>query len=431
VRQLLVRELELSDADVYESDGMIALTDVLELAELDVPEHRYQPWEPVMPEPFQHEGETEEERNVFAIIRRGDVLLHHPYDSFSASVQRLVEEAADDPAVLAIKQTLYRTGANSPIAKALVRAAESGKQVAVLVEVSARFDEAANLRWAEALEDAGVHVTYGLVGLKTHAKVTLIVRYEDGRPRTYCHVGTGNYHARTARLYTDLGVLTCDPEVGFDLVNLFHFLTGYAPDQQYGRLVVAPRDMRRVFDERIRREVEIQRGGGQGRIVAKLNALDDEQVIQELYRASQAGVRIDLVVRGHCRLRPGLPGYSDNVRVRSIVGRFLEHDRVYCFGNGGDPEIFIASADWRRRNLADRVEAMVPVGDPALRRTLLHVLDVALRDNRGAWELLPDGTYVQRFPEPGEEEVDFQATMMAEALSRAHRSGRPWEVTDA
>jgi polyphosphate kinase len=431
VRQLLVRELELSDADVYESDGMIALTDLVELAELDVPEHRYPPWEPVVPEPFQHEGETEEERNVFSIIRRGDVLLHHPYDSFSASVQRLVEEAADDPAVLAIKQTLYRTGANSPIARALVRAAERGKQVAVLVEVSARFDEAANVRWAEALEDAGVHVTYGLVGLKTHAKVTLIVRYEEGRPRTYCHVGTGNYHARTARIYTDLGVMTCDPEVGFDLVNLFHFLTGYAPDQQYGRLVVAPRDMRRVFDERIRREVEIQRGGGRGRILAKLNALDDELVIQELYRASQAGVQVDLVVRGHCRLRPGLPGYSENIRVRSIVGRFLEHDRVYCFGNGGEPEIFIGSADWRRRNLAERVEAMVPVTDPALRASLLHVLQVALADNRLAWELEPDGQYVQRVPAAGEEEVDFQAAMMAEALARAHKGGRPWEVTDA
>jgi polyphosphate kinase len=431
VRELLVRELELAAEDTYETEGLIAPADLADLADLDVPEHRYAAWEPVVPEPFQHEGETEDERNVFAIIARGDVLLHHPYDSFSASVQRLVEEAADDPAVLAIKQTLYRTGANSPIVKALLRAAERGKQVAVLVEVSARFDEANNLQWAEVLEDVGVHVTYGLVGLKTHAKVTLIVRYEDGRPRCYCHIGTGNYHARTARIYSDLGVMTCDHALGMDLVNLFHFLTGYAPDQQYARLVVAPRDMRRVFDECIRREVAIQQGGGRGRIVAKLNALDDDATIQELYRASQAGVSIDLVVRGHCRLRPGLPGYSENIHVRSIVGRFLEHDRVYCFGNAGEPEIFLGSADWRRRNLAERVEAMAPVTDPALRGRLTHVLDVALADNRLAWELAPDGQYVQRHPAPGEDEVDFQETMMREALERSRRGGRPWEIAEA
>jgi polyphosphate kinase len=431
VRELLVRELELGPDDTYEAEGLIAPADLMEIAELDLPEHRFLAWEPVVPEPFQHEGETEDERNVFAIIRRGDVLLHHPYDSFSASVQRLVEEAADDPAVLAIKQTLYRTGANSPIVKALLRAAERGKQVAVLVEVSARFDEANNLQWAEVLEDAGVHVTYGLVGLKTHAKVTLIVRYEEGRPRAYCHIGTGNYHARTARIYSDLGVMTCDAALGLDLINVFHFLTGYAPDQHYARLVVAPRDMRRVFDERIRREVQIQRAGGRGRIVAKLNALDDDGIIQELYRASQAGVKIDLVVRGHCRLRPGLPGYSDNIRVRSIVGRFLEHDRVYCFGNGGEPEIFLGSADWRRRNLAERVEAMVPVADPALRARLMHVLDVALADNRLAWELAADGQYEQLFPAPGEPEADYQETMMREALDRSRRGGRPWEVAEA
>jgi polyphosphate kinase len=431
VRELLVRELELSPEDLYETTGLIAPADLAGLADLDLPEHRYPAWEPVVPEPFQHEGETDDERNVFSIIRRGDVLLHHPYDSFSGSVQRLVEEAADDPAVLAIKQTLYRTGSSSPIVKALLRAAERGKQVAVLVEVSARFDEANNLQWAEVLEDAGVHVTYGLVGLKTHAKVTLIVRYEGDRPRTYCHIGTGNYHARTARIYSDLGVMTCDPALGLDLVNVFHFLTGYAPDQQYASLVVAPRDMRRVFEERIRAEVEVQRAGGTGRIVAKLNALDDEGIIQALYRASQAGVRVDLVVRGHCRLRPGLPGYSDNIRVRSIVGRFLEHDRVYCFGNGGDPVIYLGSADWRRRNLAERVEAMVPVLDPALRARLVHVLEVALADNRLAWELAADGQYVQLHAAPGEPEVDYQEMMMREALDRSRRGGRPWELAEA
>lgn len=333
VRQLLMRELELDPADVYETDGLLALADCMELAELDLPDHRFAPWEPVVPEPFLHEGETEEEQTIFDLIRGGDVLVHHPYDSFAATVQRLVEEAADDPAVVAIKQTLYRTSDESPIVKALLRAAGRGKQVAVLVELQARFDEANNIEWAQMLENAGVHVTYGLVGLKTHTKVTLIVRYEGGRPRTFCHIGTGNYHARTARLYSDLGLLTCDPDLGLDLVNLFHFLTGHAPDQQYRRLVVAPRDMRRVFEELIRREATVQEQHGTGRIVAKMNALDDAGIIRELYRASQAGVRIDLIVRGHSRLRPGLPGYSDNVRILSIIGRFLEHDRIFYFQN--------------------------------------------------------------------------------------------------
>ncbi|HEV2149704.1 MAG TPA: polyphosphate kinase 1 [Longimicrobiaceae bacterium] len=429
VRQLLLRELALAPEDVYESDSLLGPADCAALAELDLPALRFPPWEPVVPEPFLYEGETEEEQNVFAIIRRGDVLVHHPYDSFSATVQRLLDEAADDPDVLAIKQTLYRTGNQSPVVRALMRAAERGKQVAALVEVTARFDEANNMQWAEVLEDAGVHVAYGLVGLKTHTKVTLVVRYEEGRPRTYCHVGTGNYHARTARLYSDLGLLTCDPEIGFDLVNLFHFLTGYAPDQQYGRLVVAPRDMRRVFEERIAREVERQRHHGDGRIVAKLNALDDVEIIQELYRASREGVRIDLLVRGHSRLRPGLPGYSDNVRVVSIVGRFLEHDRVYWFRNGGDTEILIGSADWRHRNLAERVEALVPVADPQLQERIVRMLEHALRDNQLSWELQPDGRYVRRRPAPGEPEVNYHALLMRDALERTHKGARPWELT--
>lgn len=429
VRQLLVRELELAPEDVYEVEGPLAAADFAPLADLDLPSLRFPPWEPVVPEPFLYEGETEEEQNVFAIIRRGDVLVHHPYDSFSATVQRLLDEAADDPDVLAIKQTLYRTGDQSQIVGALMRAAEKGKQVAALVEVSARFDEAKNMQWAEILEDAGVHVAYGLVGLKTHTKVTLVVRYEEGRPRTYCHVGTGNYHARTARLYSDLGLLTCDPEIGFDLVNLFHFLTGYAPDQQYSRLVVAPRDMRRTFEDLIHREVERQRKHGDGRIVAKMNALDDVEIIQELYRASREGVKIDLIVRGHSRLRPGLPGFSETIRVTSIVGRFLEHDRVYWFENGGDPEALIGSADWRHRNLADRVEALVPVSHPALRDRIREMLECALRDNRLAWELGPDGRYVQRRAAPGEPEVDFQALLMQDALERTRKGARPWELS--
>jgi polyphosphate kinase len=430
VRELLVRELEIEPGDVYESDGLIALADCAELADLDLPAHLYEPWEPVVPEPFRHEGETEEERNIFAVIRRGDVLLHHPYDAFTHSVLRLLEEAADDPRVVAIKQTLYRTGAGSPVVKALLRAAERGKQVAVLIEVTARFDEQNNIQLAELLEDAGVHVTYGLVGLKTHSKVLLVVRDEGGRPRTYCHVGTGNYHARTARLYSDLGVMTCNTQVGADLVNLFHFLTGYAPDQQYDRLVVAPRDMRRTFEERIAREIELQQARGHGRIIAKMNALDDAGIIQELYRASQAGVRVDLIVRGHTRLRPGLPGYSDNVRIISIVGRFLEHDRIFYFHNAGDPEIFIGSADWRGRNLNDRVEVLVPVLDGGAQERIIQLLHYAMIDNRLAWEMSPDGEYVQRRPEPGEPEVNFHELLMRDALERGRSPGsRPWELT--
>lgn len=429
VRELLVRELELDEQDVYESPGLIALSDVMALADLDLPQHRFEPWEPVIPEALQHEGETEEERNIFSIIRRGDVLVHHPYDSFPAAVQRLLDEAAADPRVVAIKQTLYRTGGEaSPIVKALSRAAERGKQVAVLIEVTARFDEENNIRGAEMLEEAGVHVTYGLVGLKTHSKVTLIVRDEGGPPRTYCHIGTGNYHTRTSRQYSDLGLLTCHDEIGDDMVNLFHFLTGYAPDQQYTRLVVAPRDMRRIFEERIRREVEHQRRRGNGRIVAKMNALDDPGLIRELYRASREGVKVDLIVRGHSRLRPRLPGYSENIRVVSLVGRFLEHDRIYHFANGGDAEVFIGSADWRERNLNERVETLVPVLDPALRERLERLLDAALSDNRLAWELQADGSWSPRTPAPGEPDVDYHDLLMRDALERSRRGARPWEV---
>jgi polyphosphate kinase len=297
------------------------------------------------------------------------------------------------------------------------------------VEVKARFDEARNIEWAQALEDAGVHVTYGLMGLKTHAKVVLVVRYESGKPVTYFHVGTGNYHVRTARLYSDLGLLSCDPEIGADLVNFFHFVTGYAPDQQYSRLVVAPRDMRRIFEERIRREVAHQREFGDGRIIAKMNALDDTSIIKELYRASQAGVKIDLIVRGHTRLRPGIPGYSENIRVVSIIGRFLEHERVYWFQNRGDPEIFIGSADWRERNLGDRVEAVTPVDSIDLRRRLTRMLLWALEDNVLAWELNADGQYVQRRPAPGEPARNLHRRLMEDALQRASAAAHPWKLS--
>ncbi|MEJ2540323.1 MAG: polyphosphate kinase 1 [Gemmatimonadota bacterium] len=347
--------------------------------------------------------------------------MHHPYDSFRSSVQRFVEEAAADPQVLAIKLTLYRTSENSPVVQALVRAAEAGKQVAVLVEVTARFDEARNIEWGQMLERAGVHVTYGLLGLKTHTKVTLVIRDEDSGIQTYAHVGTGNYHATTARLYTDLGLLTSDPDIGMDLVRLFHYLTGHAPEQHYRSLVVAPRDMRTVFEGLVAREIRIQQAGGVGRIVVKMNAIDDTRMIQSLYRASQAGVGIDLVVRGHTRLRPGVPGISDNIRVISIIGRFLEHDRIFYFENGGDPEILIGSADWRRRNLVERVESVVRIQDPSLKQRVRHILELALEDNRLAWDLMPDGSYRLRWPSEGEEIRNFHRTLMAEAEARRDR----------
>ena len=327
LRALLLKELDLSVEALVESQGELALEDCLELADLDLPEHQIEPWEPIVPDRFaaaETEGSTE--RDVFSLIREGDVLVHHPYESFSGTVLRLVQEAAEDPAVLAIKQTLYRTSGDSQIVRALLRAADRGKQVAVMVEVKARFDEQNNIEWARMLETAGVHVTYGVLGLKTHAKVVLIIREEGGHPRTYCHIGTGNYHKENARVYTDLGLLTCDPEIGADVVNLFHYVTGYACTHPYDRLIVAPGTMRKAFDDLIAEEIANAKTGIPGRIVAKMNAVDDRQIIRRLYEASCAGVHVDLIVRGHCCLRPGLLGYSENIRVVSIIGRFLEHD---------------------------------------------------------------------------------------------------------
>ena len=341
-------------------------------------------------------------------------------------MQRFVEEATDDERVVAIKQTLYRTSDESPIIKALIRAAEAGKQVAVLVEVKARFDEERNLEWGEQLEEAGVHVTYGLVGLKTHSKVTLVVREEPDGLRTYCHFGTGNYHSKTARFYTDLGLFTCDAEIGSDLVNLFHYLTGYAPEQHYRRLLVAPRDMRRTFVELIRHEVALQKKHGNGHIVAKMNALDDVDMIQELYKASAAGVKIELVVRGHCRLRPGLERFSENITVRSIIGQFLEHSRVYLFGNGGEPRVFTGSADWQRRNLDDRVEVIVEVEDANARQRLINLLTLSLADERQSWLLGPDGVYTPTVPADADA-LSFQERLMRRARER-NRADAVWDI---
>ena len=407
VRSLLSDELSLTPDDIYESDGLLGHADLMPLAQIDRPEHRFSPWEPVVPPRLRREGDptrlvrqgkTADYPNIFAAIRDGDLLVHHPYESFQESTLRFVEEAAHDPQVLAIKQTLYRTSENSPIVGALVDAANQGKQVAVLVEVKARFDEANNIEWGRTLEESGVHVAYGLVGLKTHAKVTLVMRQEDGEPRAYCHIGTGNYNPKTARQYTDLGLFTCDEDVGYDVTNLFHYLTGYAPEQHYRELLVAPQNMRRRFTQLIQREIDHAQSEGTGRIVAKMNQLNDERIISHLYRAAQAGVEIDLIVRGHCRLRPGVEAVSESIRVISILGRFLEHSRIYFFGNNGEPDLYLGSADWMSRNLNDRVESIVKVRNPTHRERLIDLLRRALRDPRSAWDLQADGQYVQRAP---------------------------------
>lgn len=418
-RQLLIRKLNLRPQDVWEVDRLLDLTCLFALTEVDRPALKYEPWEPVIPPELRYEGESKDAPNIFAIIRKGDLMVHHPYDSFAASTQRLLEVAAEDPNVLAIKQTLYCTSDDSPIVAALIQAAERGKQVAVLVEVTARFDEVNNIEWAQILENAGVHVTYGLVGLKTHTKATLIVRNEEGRIRTYCHIGTGNYNPKTARLYTDLGLLTCRPELGRDIVNLFHFLTGYAPAQRYEQTLVAPVYMRDRFEALIDAEIAHQRQSGNGRIIAKMNGLDDKRMVKKLYEALQAGVQIDLIIRGHCTLRPGLLGYSDNIRVISILGRFLEHDRIFYFHNNDQPITIIGSADWRIRNLSRRVELATPVTEPALQQRLIEILHDALNDNRSAWELDCDGYYRLRMPAPGEEVREFQVIMMKKALQRS------------
>ncbi|MEM6645904.1 MAG: polyphosphate kinase 1, partial [Bacteroidota bacterium] len=418
LRQILMRELDIDKDDLYESKALLDLTDLFEIANIGLREHSFKPWEPVVPHRLAMEGDKGP-RSIFEVIREGDLLVHHPYESFSASTLRLMEEAAVDPDVLAIKQTLYRTSDRSPVMAALIRAAENGKQVAVLVEVKARFDEQNNIEWGQKLEKAGVHVTYGLVGLKTHTKVTLVVRQEEQGLRTYCHIGTGNYNPKTARLYTDLGLFTCDRAVGTDVVNLFHYLTGYAPAQEYKKLLVAPRFMRNTFVKAIDREIANQKKHGNGRIIAQMNALDDLVTIHALYKASQAGVQIDLIVRGHCRLRPGLPRYSENIRVVSILGRFLEHSRIYSFNNNGQPRIYFGSADWQRRNLEDRVEVIAEVEDAALKHRLMRTLELALEDERLAWDLHPDGRYVQRMPSAGDKERGYHDVLMKRALKRA------------
>ncbi|MFL6289351.1 MAG: polyphosphate kinase 1 [Thermoanaerobaculia bacterium] len=422
MRELLAEQLEIQEQEIFEVDRLLALRDLMQLAQsAPLPSLRYRPWAPVT-HPRLHPLEPGEEVDIFAAVSNGDILVHHPYDSFATSVQRLIEAAALDPAVLAVKQTLYRTSAESPNMRALIRAAEDRKQVSVTVEIKARFDEAANIEWAERLENVGAHVAYGVVGLKTHAKVALVVRQERDGLRCYSHIATGNYNPETAKLYTDLGLFTCREEIAEDVLQLFNMLTGYVHQPRFKKLLVAPINMRQRFLELIQREVDHQKAGRGGHIVAKVNALEDKQICRALYDASAAGVQMDLIVRGVCRLRPGLPGYSETIRVISIVGRFLEHARIFRFGNGGRPEHFLGSADWMSRNLDFRVEAVAPVEEPRLQEELDAILDLQLADNVKAWEMRPDGSYTQRRPGKGEEPRSSQDLLMQRAAERVGRS---------
>jgi polyphosphate kinase len=424
VRQLLLAEFSeqqepparpLTGEDLYEVPGLLDTADLLVLAGADLPELRDPPFHPGT------QPRLAATRNVFDVIREGDIFLHHPYDSFTTSVERFIQTAADDPDVLAIKLTLYRTGGDSSIARMLAHAAERGKQVAALIELQARFDEENNIIWAQRLEDVGVHVSYGVAGLKTHAKVALVVRREGDTMRRYVHIGTGNYNPKTARIYADFGILTASAELGADLTDLFNVLTGFASPSGYRKLIVAPRGMRERFLAMIHRETEHHRAGRPARIMAKMNALVDPDIIVALYQASQAGVPIDLIVRGICCLRPGLPGISETIRVISVVGRFLEHSRAYYFLNGGDEEVYIGSADWMPRNLERRIEACAPVEDPTHRQTLRDILLLMLQDNRQAWDLHGDGSYRQRRPAPGEPERATQR-MLGERVARSGRA---------
>lgn len=423
----LAEELHLDASDFDERVGLLDYTTLNEIADLERPELKWPRWTPVVPARLAEQG-----KDIFSVIRQGDVLVHHPFDSFAASAERFIAEASRDPDVLAIKQTIYRTSRDSPFVSSLVRAAEAGKQVAVLIELRARFDEQSNVRLARILEKAGAHVAYGVIGYKTHCKAALVVRREADGLRSYAHVGTGNYHPRTAMLYTDLGLFSCDPAVTEDVAELFNFMTGRSRLDTYETLLVAPLNMKKRFIDMIRREADLARAHAAGRssvggrIVAKMNAFADTDVAEALYDASRAGVDITLYVRGFCCLRPGVPGLSENIRVVSILGRFLEHSRVFHFGAGrADPlegEWYIASADWMYRNLNNRVEAACPVLPRTARARLARILEIMSRDRRGAWDLMPDGSYVARSPEPGTPADSPEALGTFETLMREARA---------
>jgi polyphosphate kinase len=422
VRDMLRERFALSPSDVYEMPEEVDYTTLFEVAGLPMPELRDPAWTPLP-----HPSLPEEGSAIFTAIQAGDVLLHHPYDSFDASVEHLIRAAADDPQTVSIKMTAYRIGDDTPFVKSLIRAAEHGKQVACVMELKARFDEERNLHWAAELERVGAHVTFGIGGLKTHAKVALVVRKEAGGLRCYVHIGTGNYHVKTARIYADVGVLTCNPLLTRDVVNLFHYLTGRAQSPQASTLLVAPTTMRPRLLGLIARETDHQRAGRPSRIVAKMNQLEDPDIIEALCEASTAGVPIDLIVRGFCCLRPGVPGQTENIRIRSIIGRFLEHSRIFHFANGQENplegEFFISSGDWMHRNLSNRIEVATPVLAEGPRRKLWEILDICLRDGRQAWVLDSEGTYTQLLPVgsgDGPETLGTQQALMNLTRSRAN-----------
>lgn len=392
--KFLMDELELTENEVFEHSGPMDYTELKPIADLNLPQLKYEPWTPMIPPEL-----ADESVSIFDVIRKQDVLVHHPYESFGASVEKFIKQAVDDPKVLAIKMTLYRTGDDSPFIPLLIRAAELGKQVVVLIELKARFDEERNIHWAHQLENAGVHVVYGVLGFKTHAKTALIVRNENETLRCFVHLGTGNYHKDTAKLYTDFGYFTSKPEFTEDVVELFHFLTGRSLKRSYKKLLVAPINMKDRILAMIAREMENAKAGKGGRIIAKCNSLEDASLGRALYEASQAGVKIDLIIRGFCCLRPGVKGMSENIRVTSVIGRFLEHSRVFYFGNGkSDPlegDFFISSADWMYRNLLGRIETVAPIEESSHRSRIWEVLQVMLSDRRSAWTLNVDGTYTQ------------------------------------
>ena len=429
--QLLADQLRVSADEVYRLPAPLDATVLFELGGIDRPDLKYRPFIPTTNRQIA-EVESSRAQDIFAAIRERDILLHHPYDSFSTSVQAFLAQAAADPKVLAIKQTLYRTSSNSPIIDALIDAAHAGKQVLALVEIKARFDEDANIAWARKLERAGVHVVYGIVGLKTHCKLSLVVRQEADGLRRYCPVGTGNYNPKTARIYTDLGLLTCDPVVGQDMTRLFNQLSGYAPKSSFHRLLVAPRTVRSGLIQRIRREEDAARAGKEAWIKIKVNSIVDEKTIDALYRASQAGVKIDIVERGICALKPGVPGLSENIRVRSILGRFLEHSRIYAFANSdgpqigegpaAGPEVWIGSADLMHRNLDRRVEALVRIVAPEQIDELIKYVDLQMADSTASWHMQADGTYVRHCKdEEGRPLVDSQEYLIKKHTRRPVR----------
>jgi polyphosphate kinase len=425
LREPLVRALEIEEGELFEVEGLLDLKDLFGIARVSgFADLRYEPWTPVTQPRLQ--PDEDEEPDVMSAMRKGDILVHHPYDSFSTSVERLVEQAVADPKVLAIKQTVYRTSDDSPLVPALIRAAERGKQAVCMVELKARFDERANIGWARAMEEAGVHVVYGLPNLKTHAKCILIVRREGDGVRHYVHVGTGNYHPTTARLYTDFGLLTCDEQMGADVADMFNQLTGFARPGAFRRVLVAPAHMRDGIVEEIDRTIAARQDGRPARIAMKMNSLVDKRCIRALYRASQAGVDVELNIRGICCLRPGVEGVSERIRVHSVVGRFLEHSRIYAFERGGEETIYIGSADLMPRNLDTRVELLAPVRDEALRAELLDTLERCMADDTNAWTLAADGAWGRRAPSPSDPrnaQVELMSRHAARAVEAAAGAG--------